>query len=389
MEKRIKRLLGERDRLNATLPSCVSKIETESHRMLDTVEKTEKELSACYLRMLQGNMSKEEMLQKEESLKRASNNLLKAWSQTYSMRDELHARWKDIKRQKKKHRLFSAPPSNAAIDLREKQTVHFFAKGMNPYKLLLITYIGSFAGVVVEMVWCLLTRGYIESRAGLVYGPFNPLYGAGAVLLTVCLYKYRNRGSWLSFIGGMLVGSILEYVCSWGEELVLGSRSWDYSNMPFNINGRICLLYSIFWGLLSVFWIKNLYPRISKWILKIPNRMGKIITWLLTVFFVFNILMSGIAMFRWSQRIEGIAPSNAFWEWVDERFPDERMENVYANMKFTNKSEELGVRKRIINAIGVDCAHKSVSYKQSAGRIQRKQTVRNLPKMHCFFNFKF
>ena len=211
---------------------------------------------------------------------------------------------------------------------------------MNLYKLLLIAYIGSFAGVVVEMLWCLLTRGYIESRAGLVYGPFNPLYGAGAVLLTVCLYKYRNRGSWLSFIGGMLVGSILEYVCSWGEELVLGSRSWDYSNMPFNINGRICLLYSIFWGLLSVFWIKNLYPRIAKWILKIPNRMGKMITWLLTVFFVFNILMSGISMFRWSQRIEGIKPSNAFWEWVDERFPDERMERVYANMKFTNKSEE-------------------------------------------------
>ena len=211
---------------------------------------------------------------------------------------------------------------------------------MNIYKLLLIAYIGSFAGVVVEMLWCLLTRGYMESRAGLVYGPFNPLYGAGAVLLTVCLYKYRNRGSWLSFIGGMLVGSVLEYVCSWGEELVLGSRSWDYSNMPFNINGRICLLYSIFWGLLSVFWIKNLYPRIAKWILKIPNRMGKTITWLLTVFFVFNILMSGIAMFRWSRRIEGIEPSNVFWEWVDERFPDERMEKVYANMKFTNKSEE-------------------------------------------------
>ena len=159
-------------------------------------------------------------------------------------------------------------------------------------------------------------------------------------MLTVCLYKYRNRGSWLSFIGGMLVGSVLEYVCSWGEELVLGSRSWDYSNMPFNINGRICLLYSIFWGLLSVFWIKNLYPRIAKWILKIPNRMGKTITWLLTVFFALNILMSGIAMFRWSRRIEGIEPSNVFWEWVDERFPDERMEKVYANMKFTNKSEE-------------------------------------------------
>lgn len=340
MEKRMKRLLRGRAHSNAAEISYVSEIETESCRMLDAVEKTEEELSSYYLRMLQGNTPKEEILQKEESLKRASNNLLKAWTQTYSIRDEMRGRWKDIKRQKKKHRFFPAPPTNAAIDLKEKQSVHFFARGMNIYKLLLIAYIGSFAGVVVEMMWCLLTRGYMESRAGLVYGPFNPLYGAGAVLLTVCLYKYRNRGSWLSFIGGMLVGSVLEYVCSWGEELVLGSRSWDYSNMPFNINGRICLLYSIFWGLLSVFWIKNLYPRIAKWILKIPKRMGKTITWLLTVFFALNILMSGIAMFRWSRRIEGIEPSNVFWEWVDERFPDERMEKVYANMKFTNKSEE-------------------------------------------------
>ena len=106
--------------------------------------------------------------------------------------------------------------------------------------------------------------------------------------------------------------------------------------MPFNLHGRICLLYSIFWGLLSILWIKDLYPRMARWILKIPNGVGKGITWLLTIFFLFNILVSGVALFRWSQRTEGIEPCNGFWEWVDERFPDERMEKVYANMEFTN-----------------------------------------------------
>ena len=128
MGKRINKLWRGREHLNVTLPSYVSEIETGSHRMLDAVEKTEEEISAYYLRMLQGDTSEEEILQKEESLKRASNNLLKAWTQTYSIRDELCARWKDIKRQKKKHRVFSAPPSNAAIDLREKQSVHFLPK---------------------------------------------------------------------------------------------------------------------------------------------------------------------------------------------------------------------------------------------------------------------
>ena len=207
---------------------------------------------------------------------------------------------------------------------------------MNIYKILLICFIGSFAGVVVETLWCLVTNGYIASRSGLVYGPFNLLYGIGATALSLCLYRFRNRGWWISFLGGMVIGSAVEYVCSWGQECMFGSRSWDYSHMPFNINGRICLLYSIFWGVLGVLWIKNIYPRMAKAILKIPNRIGKIITWALAVFFVFNTCMSAIAICRWSQRIKGMEPANAFWGFIDERFPDERMETIYENMDFSN-----------------------------------------------------
>ena len=115
---------------------------------------------------------------------------------------------------------------------------------------------------------------------------------------------------------------------------MFGTRSWDYSNMPFNINGRICLLYSIFWGILGVFWIKTLYPRLSRLILKIPNKIGKIVTWIVTVFMAINIAVSGIAVMRWGQRVRGTEPSNEFWEFIDERFPDERMERIYANMDF-------------------------------------------------------
>lgn len=313
--------------------SYVSEIEQESIQLLETVQKTEEELSSYYPQMLENSESEAETLGRVDSLRRAANNILKAWAQIYAACDELNARRSDIKNQNKKRRLIAAAPSNAAIDLNESQSQHF-ARGLNIYKLLLICFIGSFAGVVIELLWCLITNGYLESRSGLVYGPFNLLYGAGAVALTICLYKFRNRGSWLSFLGGMVVGSIVEYVCSWGQEMLFGSRSWDYSHMPFNINGRICLLYSVFWGLLGVLWIKDLYPRIAKLLLKIPNHIGKIITWLLTAFFILNVFMSAVSICRWSQRVEGIEPANAFWEFIDERFPDERMERIYANMEF-------------------------------------------------------
>ena len=188
--------------------------------------------------------------------------------------------------------------------------------------------------MLVELVWCLLKNGYIESRSGLVYGPFNLLYGFGAVVLTLALYRFRNNGKWLSFLGGFLVGSGVEYFCSWFQEVLFGSRSWDYSMMPFNLNGRICLMYSVFWGALGVAWVKVIYPWISAIILKMPNKAGKITTWILVTFFVINIVVSIIAVFRWSQRIDGVVASNGFWQFVDLHFPNSRMEDIYPNMVF-------------------------------------------------------
>ncbi|MBR6642086.1 MAG: putative ABC transporter permease [Lachnospiraceae bacterium] len=257
----------------------------------------------------------------------------KTAARTYAISDELNARCRDIQKQRKKRRLVPNAPANTTIDLHEEQSDHF-AKGRNWYKLLLVCFIGSFVGVVVELLWCVLRNGYLESRSGLVYGPFNLLYGAGAVVLTGCLYRFRNKGAWISFLGGMIVGSVVEYACSWGQEMLFGSRSWDYSSAPFNLNGRICLLYSFFWGILGVWWIKDMYPRMAQWILKIPNTGGKILTLCLTVFFIFNSLVSLVAVGRWSERVEGLEPSNAVEEFFDERFPDERMERIYANMEW-------------------------------------------------------
>ena len=263
----------------------------------------------------------------------AASYLRKAHQKVTSSSDELESRMRDIEKSHRKRRFIKAAPANSVIDLREEQSDHF-AKGMNFYKLFLVCFIGSFAGVVVELLWCMLTRGYIESRSGLVYGPFNLLYGAGAVMLMLALYRYRNRNSLISFFGAMIVGSAVEYACSWGQEMLFGSRSWDYSNVPFNLNGRICLLYAVFWGFLGVLWIKKIYPRMAKLILKIPNKVGKIVTWALVAFMVFEAAVTVVAVDRWSERINGVEASNKFEEFVDERFPDQRMERIFANMEF-------------------------------------------------------
>ena len=268
-----------------------------------------------------------------DRLQQASRSLAHSYQAVVELEDELGARVRDVRKSRDRKWYAPNPPANAGIDLAEKRLNHF-AQGLNIYKILLVCVAGSFAGVVVEMLWAFARYGIIESRRGLVYGPFNLLYGAGAVFLTLALYKYRNRGRLWSFCGGFLVGSVLEYACSWAQEALLGSRSWDYSHMPLNLNGRICFTYSVFWGILGILWIKDLYPRMSKWILKIPNKVGKPLTVALTVFMVVNIIVTCFAVGRWSRRVSGAPAGGAFWEFVDSRFPDQRMERIFANMSF-------------------------------------------------------
>lgn len=318
--------------------SMSTDLEKCSAELLCEVENTGREMNEYYVRLCEEAGSPEVKKETEEklaSVKRASANILKAYQQSVVMHDELRSRQKDL-RWRFKRRL-SVAPANSVIDLHEKRLNHF-AQGLNVYKLLLICFIGSFAGVVIELIWQFAHNGTLESRSGLVYGPFNLLYGIGALALTVLLYRFRNHNGWLSFLGGMIVGSAVEYICSWAQELAFGSRSWDYSHMPYNLNGRICLTYAFYWGILGYLWIKHIYPPVAALILKIPEKAGKIATWTLLAFFVVNSVVTCVSIYRWTQRMDGVSAPNSFWESIDDRFPDERMKRVFANMDFGKDS---------------------------------------------------
>lgn len=315
-----------------------------SDEILDMQSRETERYTLLYERLaIQSDLTREEQSALEEEvngevelLEKTSAKLKKVQRWSSEQADELKTRLNEGKKSGRKRRFIRRAPANSVIDYEETKTKNF-AAGINFYKIALICISGSFAGVVVELLWCLIRNGYIESRAGLVYGPFNLLYGIGAVALTLILYRYRNRSSAFSFFGGIIIGSAVEYLLSWGQEALFGSTSWDYSEIPFNINGRICLLYSVFWGFLGVAWIKNIYPRVAKIILKIPNKAGKIITVALTVFMIFNALMSLCSVWRWSERVHNVPAATAADRFFDERFPDSRMEKIFANMEFDSK----------------------------------------------------
>ncbi len=216
-----------------------------------------------------------------------------------------------------------------------------FASGLCFSKLFILFVIGSFVGTCIETVYALVTEGHFEFRVGVVYGPFIPVYGGGAVLLTIVLYKMYKLSDTLVFIIGGLLGAFFEYICSWGQETFLGTVSWDYSDYPLNIGGRTCLLFACFWGFLGLIWIRYLYPMASRLIEKIPKKQGSVILLVVFILAIYDGFMTVAAIYRWNQRIEKVPASNVFEEYLDERFDDQRMKLLFPHMRDSESLEEL------------------------------------------------
>ena len=215
----------------------------------------------------------------------------------------------------------------------ESEEAHpeIFAYGCSFYKIVLLFFIGAFLGDITETIFCRITAGYWMSRSSVVWGDFSIVWGLAIAAVTALLYKYRNRSQQFLFWMGTFLGGAYEYICSVFTEIVFGTVFWDYSDIPFNLGGRINLLYCFFWGFAAVAWFKIFYPVISGWIEKLPICAGRILTWVIVVFMCCNMAVSTMALIRSNERSQGIPATQSWQQTMDERFPDERMEKIYPN----------------------------------------------------------
>lgn len=137
--------------------------------------------------------------------------------------------------------------------------------------LLWYFIIFSVVGLIIETTYGFATMGIVESRKGLYIGPFCPIYGVGGVILILLLDRFKSNKIKLAIYGGVL-GSIIEYLLSFMLEAIYGARFWDYGYVKYNLNGRICIVYSIFWAILSIVLIGLIKPKIDRLIDKIGKK---------------------------------------------------------------------------------------------------------------------
>ncbi len=214
-------------------------------------------------------------------------------------------------------------------------------KGITLTRMVWVFLIGSVIGYIVETAFFFATTGRIESRQGMIYGPFNQVYGLGAVAMVLLLSPFTKKNWLCLFFGSGIVGGLFEALCSVVQEFVFGSVSWNYSAHRFPLLGaRTGVLPMIAWGLLGVIYMTYIYPRMTSLIDLIPKPPKRFFTWVIIVFLAANLLISALAVNRWSERISGIPAQNNTEQWLDGVYTDNMLKEIYPNMHFTQPSSK-------------------------------------------------
>lgn len=220
-------------------------------------------------------------------------------------------------------------------DKGKSSVENVFANGLCMDKIIWVFLISSVLGDLIEMLYVHGVSGIWMRRSSLVLGPFSVVWGLGAALLTVVLGHLMGKEDRYIFVGGFFLGGAYEYLCSVFTEVVFGTKFWDYSSMPFNIGGRTNLLFCLFWGVLSLVWIKFCYPRLSALIERIPPIAGTVTTWLIVVLMACDMLVTVCVLARYTDRKQDPVPSNIVESYVDLYYPEPEVERLWPNMKLS------------------------------------------------------
>lgn len=209
---------------------------------------------------------------------------------------------------------------------------------LNFFNLFWIFMVASVIGLCMEMVFCLLVNGVWKDRAGLLWGPFSPIYGFGAVLMTVALNRYWYRNVPFIFVVAGVIGAAFEFFVSWYMETSFGVKAWDYSGAFLSIQGRTDFAHFCAWGMLGVLWIRIILPEVMRIVELIPFRWRALVTVAALVFMIVNAVMTLLCVDCWSQREAGFPVQNEMQQFFAEHFDDEFMEKRFASMHMSEES---------------------------------------------------
>ena len=140
----------------------------------------------------------------------------------------------------------------------------------------------SFLGYCLEKLFAAATRSKHRLRRCFVFLPLCPVYGFAMVTILL-LGAQRLPGAWEQMLLGLLAATAVEYAVHWGYEKWFGVQFWDYSATKCDVNGRVCLPFSICWGILSMLAVRYVQPVLEDYAAIFPIEAASFIVFLVTL----------------------------------------------------------------------------------------------------------
>ncbi len=205
---------------------------------------------------------------------------------------------------------------------------------LNFFNLFWIFVVCCVLGLIIETIYhfVVVDPGHYQDRAGMLFGPFSPIYGFGAVLMTVALNRFHDKNVILIFLVSAVIGGAFEYLTSWFMQFAFGIVAWDYTGTFLSIDGRTNGMFMAMWGLLGVVWIKLLLPWMLKLVNLIPWNWRYTLTSICAVLMIVDGAMTLLALDCWYQREDGRQPQTAVAEFMNEHFDNQYMTERFQSM---------------------------------------------------------
>ena len=174
----------------------------------------------------------------------------------------------------------------------------------NIYQAVWIFIIYAFLGWCSEVAFAAVNKGKFVNR-GFLNGPVCPIYGVGMLIVVLCLWNLRDRPL-LLFLGSALLTTALEFVTGFVLERFFHDKWWDYSDMPFNIKGYVCLKFTILWGLAASFIIGAIHRFIYMLIEKTPFVLGAILLAVFSAAFIADFTVTLTALVKLPKKLRAM-----------------------------------------------------------------------------------
>ena len=215
---------------------------------------------------------------------------------------------------------------------------------LNFFNVFWIFVVCSVLGLVIEVVYhfVIVVPGEYQDRAGMLFGPFSPIYGVGAVLMTMALNRFHDKPVPVIFLVSALIGGAFEFFVSWFMETAFGAVAWDYTGTFLSIDGRTNGMFMAMWGMLGVLWIKALLPKMLDVVNLIPWKLRYTVTAVATAFMLVNAIMTLQSLDCWYGRLSGHVPETPIEQFYATYFDNDFMANRFESMTINPDSATRG-----------------------------------------------